>query len=105
MQRVEKGQQLWQRVQRGVEKIRILEISPITRFLVLNWLKPRREGLVPFCGERSHVSENALHLLDANVPREWDCIQTRSALPARSWFVGYLEKLYKKRASGEDDRP
>ena len=73
------GQQLWQRVQRGVEKIRILEISPIARFLVLNWLEPRRERLVPFCGERSHVTENARHLLDANVARKWDCIQTRSA--------------------------
>ncbi len=79
MQHVENSQQLWQSVQRGVEKIRILEISPIARFLVLNWLKPRREGLVPFCSERSYVTENALHLLDANVPREWDCIQTRSA--------------------------
>src|SRR4030081_2696941 len=74
-----KGKQLLQSVQRGVEEIRILEIGLVTRLLVLNWLKPRREGLVPFCCERSHVTENALHLVDANVPREWDCIQTRPA--------------------------
>ena len=70
---------LQQRVHHGVKQVRILKVGLIARLLVMNRLQSCREWLVPFRSERSHIAENAFHLLGADVTWERDRIQSGAA--------------------------
>ena len=59
----------------SVEQVRILKVGLIARFLVRNRLQTSREWFVPLRRERSDVSENTFHLIEADLAGERDRIQ------------------------------
>src|SRR5580658_764393 len=77
--KAEKQSKLGQWMHCCIEQSRILKVRSVARLLVRNRLQTCRERLVPLRRERSNVSVDTFHLIEADVAGEWDRIQSGTA--------------------------
>src|SRR5246127_1447832 len=70
---------LGQRVHCRVEQARILKVRSVAWLLVRNRLQTCRERFVPLRRQRSNVSVDTFHLIEANLAGERDRIQAGTA--------------------------
>src|ERR1019366_1859268 len=68
-----------QRVNSGVEEVRILKVSLVAWLLVWNWLQSCRQRLVPLRGERRDIGVHSVHLFDGHIAGEWNRIEPGTA--------------------------
>ena len=70
---------LGQRVDHRVKKIRRVKVGLVAGFLVWDRLQPRRQRLVPLCGERGYVGVHPVHLLNTYFAWKWNRIESGAA--------------------------